>query len=493
MAVYRVQGPDGAIHRFEGPDDATPEQVTQEAERQFGGLQDSAGIPAGAKTAFVESLANSIPFGQRITSGLGALGASAMGAGNVGELYDQAQANTQATAEANPKAAMAGTVAGLVPTLALGGGAFKFANKPILSGGGTLSSVGNTLGRMVKGAAVSAPIGAAYSAGSAKTIEDMPKEAISGAKLSAAIGAGTPVLGAAIGGFSNVGKGIVARSSDKIEASGSAMLKSAGNLYDQMRKAGAVLNKDASTGLSAKVDDAVNQLEFIPELNPKTTAIIKRIREKAESGEIGLNEIDQYRRMLGRIGQTEDGVSAGAARRAIDNVVNNLDGSHLVSGEANAINLLNAGRAQYRQAARFDDVADILKKADGDPNRIKAGLTRFLNNEQNTAGWTAAELAALKEAAQSTTGEKLLKMMGKFGFDLGTSLTPGNTVAPLVGGAIAGGSSLGAGIAVPIVGTAARQTQKYIARGKAETLLKTLEGDLFKKSKAKFDATKGKK
>lgn len=36
MAVYRVQGPDGAIHRFEGPDNATPEQVTAFAEQQFG-------------------------------------------------------------------------------------------------------------------------------------------------------------------------------------------------------------------------------------------------------------------------------------------------------------------------------------------------------------------------------------------------------------------------------------------------------------------------
>lgn len=36
MAVYRVQGPDGAIHRFEGPDNATPEQVTAFASQQFG-------------------------------------------------------------------------------------------------------------------------------------------------------------------------------------------------------------------------------------------------------------------------------------------------------------------------------------------------------------------------------------------------------------------------------------------------------------------------
>ena len=35
MARYRVKGPDGTIHVFEGPDDATPDQVTAFAQQQF--------------------------------------------------------------------------------------------------------------------------------------------------------------------------------------------------------------------------------------------------------------------------------------------------------------------------------------------------------------------------------------------------------------------------------------------------------------------------
>jgi len=35
MARYRVKGPDGTVHVFEGPDDATPEQVTAFAQQQF--------------------------------------------------------------------------------------------------------------------------------------------------------------------------------------------------------------------------------------------------------------------------------------------------------------------------------------------------------------------------------------------------------------------------------------------------------------------------
>lgn len=49
MAKYRVQGPDGHIHVFEGPDDATPDQVTAFAQQQFGGKSATAKpAPSGA-------------------------------------------------------------------------------------------------------------------------------------------------------------------------------------------------------------------------------------------------------------------------------------------------------------------------------------------------------------------------------------------------------------------------------------------------------------
>lgn len=40
MAIYRVQGPDGSVHKFEGPDDATPQQIESFAAQQFGGARE---------------------------------------------------------------------------------------------------------------------------------------------------------------------------------------------------------------------------------------------------------------------------------------------------------------------------------------------------------------------------------------------------------------------------------------------------------------------
>lgn len=72
MAKYRVRGPDGAIHVFEGPDDATPDQVTAFAAQQFGG---AAAAPKEEKTTIL----------QDVGQGLGNLAAGAVrGAGSIG-------------------------------------------------------------------------------------------------------------------------------------------------------------------------------------------------------------------------------------------------------------------------------------------------------------------------------------------------------------------------------------------------------------------------
>lgn len=75
MAIYRVQGPDGAIHKFEGPDDATPEQVEAFAAQQFGGSK-----PSEEKYDPTEGMST----GEKFLAGVG------MGMTNVGRGIGQA-------------------------------------------------------------------------------------------------------------------------------------------------------------------------------------------------------------------------------------------------------------------------------------------------------------------------------------------------------------------------------------------------------------------
>lgn len=262
--------------------------------------------------------------------------------------------------------------------------------------------------------------------------------------------------------------GFGARSPEELGTASDTMKSSAGDLYKQMRDVGATINGDAANNLASNVDAALKQNLFIPQLNPKTLGIVDHLKDAInQNGGIGLDELDQYRRLLGRVGGSEDGVSAGAVKSAIDSTVNGLTNDDLASGSTQAIDLLNKGRAAYSQASTFESVADVIAKANGDPNKIKQGLSNFLKSDSNTRFLNDDQISAIRYAANTGVGENVLKAFGKFGLDFSkTGL--GNTALPALA-TMAGHAPLA------VVGTIARQGQKYMARGKAEQLLDYLQ------------------
>lgn len=232
MAIYKVQGPDGRVHRFEGPDGASQDEVMAFAQQAFGGQQAAEqpeqeqfiGTPGGKFEAALTGFNSMVPFGNKITSALGAAGAKAFGVDeSFGDLYRQAMANSEATKEAHPGYYAGGAVAGIAPALAVGLPAKALTGTVATTGArgainaipGAISQVGNfvrggppaatALGRAGqlalragKGAVVAAPISALYGAGEAPVGEELDG-AIGGAGLGATLGAALPVAGA-VGG-----------------------------------------------------------------------------------------------------------------------------------------------------------------------------------------------------------------------------------------------------------------------------------------------------
>jgi hypothetical protein len=490
MPTYLLTSPDGKKYRVTG--EGSGEDALTQLQSQLGGqtqqpepTQPQQEPQSVSRTALDQGLQGAtFGFADEVTDRVGAGIASLATDESYDDLLKEARGNTkerfQQQFEQNPGTAIASNIGGALLTGGAGASTKAGAATTNMLRSGGLGA------RVAKGAVAGASSGALYGAGSSDEGHRL-EGAGQGAIYGAAIGGAIPAVGAAVGsavkGTRNAATGAVARGGEELIDAADNMKSGASGLYQQMRDKGALLNPSSSNGLLATIDAEIRKSKFIPALNPKTTGIIDDLADtiRASKGQIGIDDLDQYRRMLGRIGQTEDGVSAGAARRAIDDFVNSLDNKGLVNGGEEAIGLLNKGRAEYARAARFENIADILNKADGDPNKIKSALTRFMNNDRNMRGWNEAEKAALREAARGTTAEKVLKSLGKFGFDLGNSTTMGNTIGPVLGGAVGVSTAGATGGLVPVAGTVARQGQKYLARGKAENLLRTIEGNAPKK------------
>lgn len=166
-----------------------------------------------------------IPFGNVITSGIGAGIAKVASpltgdTRTYGQLYEQAQADTKATQEANPKSTTAGNIIGALTTLpaafskapqtagmlatpatglkygtdALG----KVATYSPFKGSGMLAGAGNLATKTAGSALVAAPTVGLYSAGEADAGERMDAFK-SGSMLGAGIGAAVPVGLATLG------------------------------------------------------------------------------------------------------------------------------------------------------------------------------------------------------------------------------------------------------------------------------------------------------
>jgi len=275
-------------------------------------------------------------------------------------------------------------------------------------------------------------------------------------------------------------QGAVARDIPELEAASQAIRETSKQAYTKMRDIGAVINRNRGVSIANNIEASISKTPLNRRLHGDTLSVLKDFKGRAAKGNMGLEELDQYRQLFSDVVRKNtdvagavnaDGMLASKAIRGIDDSVEKLGRIDIKGGSTEAIDALNAGRKAYAKARKFEQVSDILRKADGDPNKIKAGLARLANNPKKLRGFSPVEINAIKEASRQTATEGLLKSLGKFGFDLGTATTFGNTALPVLGGVL--GTP-----ALTAAGTAARVGQKYLARGKAEQLLKTISGEI---------------
>lgn len=442
----------------------------------------------------------SFGFGDEVLAGLSAAGAKTLDVlgvdqllggevdKDIGELYDVAlekrRDEIKKAQQDNPLSYIGGGVGGALLTGGVGAGTkagTAIANS--LRTGGTAARIG-------KGAAVGAASGGAYGFGTGEG-EGRLESAGEGALYGAAFGGAIPAAGAAIKSTVKGGKsaasGLKARGVEQLDEALASIRENAKASYKAMRDANVTLNKVESSNVLSQLNSALKASGPLnKKIHGKTISVMKDLRKLGQKGKLDLEELEQYRQLFGDMaGDFNNRPNARTARilkGALDDALDGLDDSAFNAGGKDAIDALKAGRAEYAKGRKFEMIADIVKKSDGDANYVKRELTKIVNNPKKNRGFTAQEKAALEEAANLSGGEAVLKILGKFGFDPARLGSGVGAIFGSSGGAVLGGAT-GATL-VPAVGTGARYLQKGVQRGKTENLLKAIEGTAAPTTKA---------
>lgn len=346
---------------------------------------------------------------------------------------------------------------------------------------GNILRSGGAGARALKGAASGAALSGLYGAGIAE--EDKLKGAGQAAISGAVVGGALPVAGSAVkqlGG--GILKGVKARTIEQLDDAYRAIKDASSKSYQAMRDTGARFTPKFSNNVTKEIADALTEggsSKLNPRLHDKVIGLLNDMDEEFRLGGGDIESLDQWRQLWGEVaGNFNDKVNARKATLAIkkiDDLVSGINEKDLVNGTTEAVNALSTARKQYGAARRFESILDIIKKSDGDANYLKRELKKVRDNPKKSRGFNAKELEALDRAAKLDTTEGILKMLGKFGFDLGGSRI-GSGVGAVVGSGAAGaGFGVPGAVLAPTVGTAARIGQKAIARGKVDDLLKIIE------------------
>lgn len=186
MAIHRIQGPDGRIHRIEAPDNATPQEIEAFAASVIpAGPENPEGNVSSAGEAALVNFNRNLPFGTDIVAGIGAGIANLMG---TPVSFEEAKASTMADVEKAkkeyPDASLYGGISG-----ALASG-FAVPAKALQGA--------SVAGRAAKGAMAGGLLGFGYGAQEGDNLSERIGEGAQASVPAAAFGAGGSVAGDAV-------------------------------------------------------------------------------------------------------------------------------------------------------------------------------------------------------------------------------------------------------------------------------------------------------
>lgn len=447
--------------------------VQQRKTEQYGPPKPNQGNNAGSGKAFAYGITGGqIPFGNVITSGLAAGAVAPFVDENFGELYDQAQADTKATQEANPGATLGGNVLGIASTLPVGFSKAIIGKVPTEGIRGALNAIPQglsavnrfvrggeatkdatrlaKLGRLglqsVKAAAVAAPTGALYGAGQADAGHRL-EGARRGAGVAAGLGFASPAAGAAASSLNEKLGKVIIPTSEQIRQAGSKYFqlaeqrggtlsaKEANKFYDK------ILNIRPQTleGSVFKGESPVAKiLDNVASLKDRPMTLQAAMEVDEALGELAYSTMDNF----GKI--TSEGKKFLDMQGVLRNIWDEAEESMVEGGKA-GFQALKEARKYWSTSLRLREIERIIEKAKGREQpvtAIKNGFTNLLNRGDKLKGYSTAEVKAIQKAAKTGVVTDLVKLAG-------SGLVPiGSGVTGLSGGPLGGAIGFATGAAI---------------------------------------------
>lgn len=363
--------------------------------------------------------------------------------------------------------------------------------------GDPISYVGGAEAKGARGVVELARAGAKYGIASGLTdygaknlsenLSNAGKEGTKAAVAAPALAVGVPAAAKAISKEAAAGgkllkEGFRARSPEMLANATQNIANEGHASFDAMRASGVALTPEIATKLTGHLQKEVEKMGVLnPQIHGATISILKQMRNESQKG-MGVDRLHQYRKLLRgaekkevRAGNDEGALAAQNAIAAMDDAVEAVKVKGGSKEGSAAIQSMQNGVKTWAKMRKFDTIADAVERSNGDPDKMKTALKKIYDSPKLSRGFTKEEKAALREASENTTSESLLKMVGKFGFDISKGVQ-GNRAPFWTGvGAHLMGAPSPALVALTGAGTAARYGQKLAERAKTERLLKLIE------------------
>lgn len=259
-------------------------------------------------------------------------------------------------------------------------------------------------------------------------------------------------------------------------------LKAAGDEgYKQMRNMGVDYDANAVKTLAETLRAGLDEKGFIPEVSPKTSAVLDKLANPPEGSVAPLSGLESARQSFTKIGQDflnpQDRTSAKIVREGIDKFIQNADPESVVAGPAaEAGQVLRDARANTAAFKRSADLSKATYAADLSASAANSGQNfgnalrqkakSILLSDKAKSGFNAEELDALESVVRGTPTANATRFVGNLlggGGGLGSVVTSG---AGGMAGIASGSPALAAlGAFTPALGFASKKVSNALTEG----------------------------